>query len=275
MSLSVRTVFVNALMNLGHAHLEQAQSSISRGLKIATVTLVNHQREGALKALDYYILASVFASEPHRMQIASDLCKNHRLDEIRKAGINLENFRQGVAKLAFEYFEQQNWEHAAPQFLLCLKCFSPEELAKSPEGAKITVFLAKALGALFTEGKIQQSHLDILDQAIDHHLKFTEQTIKPCIKLLGDTWVFLVDQGCCLYYLRGCIRESLPARYTKGEVLKDFQSATAIALKHPWGAYGYFAVDDQASPQDNKDLLSYRNSILEWGAGTLHSDRAF
>jgi hypothetical protein len=237
---------------------------------------VNYQKEGALKALDYYILASDFASGPQRKQIASVLCKNLRLDEIRKAGINLENFRQGAAELAFEYFQHQDWEHAAHQFLLCLKCFSPEELAKSPEGAKITVFLAKALGTLFTEGKIQQSHLDILDQAIGHHLKFTEQTIKPCIKQARDTWVFLVDQGCCLYYLRGCIRESLSPKYTKEDVLKDFESATAIALKHPWGAYGYFAVDNQASPQDNKDKLihSYRNLILEWGAGTLHCDKA-
>ncbi|HEY5235187.1 MAG TPA: hypothetical protein VIJ14_03315, partial [Rhabdochlamydiaceae bacterium] len=140
MSLSVRAVFVNALMNLGHAHLEQAQSSISKGLRIATVGVVNYQKEGALKALDYYILASDFASGPQRKQIASVLCKNLRLDEIRKAGINLENFRQGAAELAFEYFQQQDWEHAAHQFLLCLKCFSPEELAKSPEGAKITVF---------------------------------------------------------------------------------------------------------------------------------------
>jgi|GEM_PF-1684952 len=215
---------------------------------------------------------------PMRKAFTSLLCKYLYLNEIREAGINLENFRQGASELAYEYSDKQEWEKAASQFLLCIKCFSPEELAKSLEGAKLTLFFAKALGQLLKKNAIKQTHLNLLDQAINHRLKFTEENIGLYIKsykkpMEEETWVFLVDQGCCLYYLRGCIREAFPTRYTKEDVLEDFKSAVAIAPKHPAGAYGYFFINDKyASPQDSIDMMiqSYRSCILEWCAGFLH-----
>ncbi|HEX4839737.1 MAG TPA: hypothetical protein VFU89_04770, partial [Rhabdochlamydiaceae bacterium] len=221
-------------------------------------------------------VASDTTNGPMRKELARVLCNHLSLDVIRKAGINLENFSQGIAELAYEYSDKQEWEKATSKFFLCIKCFSSEELAKSPEGAKFTLFFAKALGQLLKKAEIKQKHISLLDHAINQRLKFTEENIGLYIKkpMENETWVFLVDQGCCLYYLRGCIRESLPQRYTKEDVIEDFKSAVAIAPKHPAGAYGYFFIDDEyASPQDSIDMMiqSYRSCILKWGEGALHA----
>ncbi len=261
--LDLSSRFTDALVIIGDSKLSYAKSKRATFVSYISLGYIDQRKTYSSQALDYYKKAFDSSEEKQGKDVLKKLCQH--LDDIRGTALNLEDFQKDAFELGLGCYEKSEWENAAYFFLLSMKCFSSEELSSFAPAGDIRTRFAQSIANMVKEEKINENSLNLLNQAIQHHQQFDEENIEEFINAEGKN--FLNDQGACLYFLKGKVMQKLGG-YPKSDILEAFDTACKLAPENPWGAWAYFAKDDQRSAKDNDEvLIAYSEKLaIEWGA---------